>query len=177
VHIPAIWRLATWFNEPLTTGSPMAVMVRISFDHLIDDREQIRRYFEAKRFRRLEIDSQLKFGWLEDGNIAPFRPFQDLVNHVGGAVAEVRKVNPVGHQPPDFDEQLKWVHRWQLTVLSQFNDQLVVRDVFRIVNHHDSIGMILDCDVKYAAISASSIGGSSGGPTGVVLVLREPSRS
>jgi hypothetical protein len=39
-------------------------------------------------------------GWLEDGDVGRFGPLQDLVNRVGDAVPEVRKVDPYDISPP-----------------------------------------------------------------------------
>ena len=43
---------------------------RFLFDHLVGARKQRRRKFEAKRLCRLEVNYQLKPGWLFDGQIA-----------------------------------------------------------------------------------------------------------
>jgi len=43
------------------------------FNHIVGKREQLIWNGQAERFRRLNVDRQLKFSWLLDGNIARFR--------------------------------------------------------------------------------------------------------
>jgi hypothetical protein len=46
----------------------------MSFDHLVGEREQIRRHGEAERFRRLEIDVQFEFRGLNVLGRSPTAP-------------------------------------------------------------------------------------------------------
>ena len=49
------------------------------FDHLVSEREQVRRHCEAKRLRGSEIDGQLDFDRELDGKLARFRAPQDAI--------------------------------------------------------------------------------------------------
>jgi hypothetical protein len=51
---------------------------------------------------RLITNSNL-VGW-KIGNLARFHTFQNLVSHVGDAIAEGRNFDPIGHQASGFDE-------------------------------------------------------------------------
>jgi hypothetical protein len=72
-------------------------MADLSLDHFIGDRQQIRWYFEAKGFRRPEIDSQFEFDWHKDGDVTRFRALQDLVGYIGGTASMFCLVRPIGH--------------------------------------------------------------------------------
>ena len=51
---------------------PKADML-ILFDHLVGDREHARRNYKTERLCGLEIDDQLEFGWLYDGELRRLR--------------------------------------------------------------------------------------------------------
>src|SRR5262249_54077123 len=80
---------------------------------------------------------------LENGNLAWFRPFKYLVDQVGDAVPEIRKIYPVGHQSSSFNELTIGVDRRQTTFLGEFDDQSSKRDVFRFVRHDEALGSLL----------------------------------
>src|SRR5262249_31117729 len=50
---------------------------RVSFDHVVGDREYARRDAQAERFCCLEIDDQIKLGRLQDGEIAGLFSLED----------------------------------------------------------------------------------------------------
>jgi hypothetical protein len=56
-------RCAITGREQSQQGSPL-------FDHLVGAREQRRRQLEAERLGHLEIDDELKLGWLSTKNHA-----------------------------------------------------------------------------------------------------------
>src|SRR3954453_3978630 len=74
-----------------------------SLDHLIGASEEHRWHFEAKGFRRLEIDTQLEFGGLVKGDVSRIGTFENLVDEVGEAAKNVRSIYRISHQSAHFD--------------------------------------------------------------------------
>jgi len=71
--------------RPIPTGidaAPRTVAVchKQSFDHLVGQREQRRWHFDAERFRSLEVNHQLIFGRLLDGQVGGFGTPEDFVD-------------------------------------------------------------------------------------------------
>jgi len=54
--------LTQWRHSCIAANYP-------SFDHFVGGRQECGRHGEAERLRCLEIDSQIEFGWQEDGNV------------------------------------------------------------------------------------------------------------
>src|SRR6266576_1873282 len=73
------------------------------FDHLIGAAEQHRWHFEAKRFGGLEVDDQLEFGLLVNGEFSRISALENLRNLACGTAPKVPKIERVGHQPAEFD--------------------------------------------------------------------------
>src|SRR5215475_5364113 len=71
---------------------------RRSFDHLVGARKQCRRHFEAERLGCNQVDDEIEFSRLLDGNIAGLRHVQNLVHKIGGAPEQVREVWSIGHE-------------------------------------------------------------------------------
>src|SRR5262249_53734870 len=72
-------------NPPLAGGRPAArgewlCCRAASFDHLVGEREQIRRNLKAERFRGLEIDDQRVFRRLLHGEVGWTGAPEDAVN-------------------------------------------------------------------------------------------------
>jgi hypothetical protein len=53
---------------------------RSLIDHLIGNREERWRNFDAERFRSLEVDDQLELGRFLDGKVASLFPTKDAIN-------------------------------------------------------------------------------------------------
>ena len=67
-------------------------------DYLVRSREHIRRNRQADLLRGFQVDDELKFLWLLDGQIGGFGTLKDLVHKNGGASVGFDPVCSVGHE-------------------------------------------------------------------------------
>src|SRR5215471_13500913 len=74
------------------------IRVASSLDDLIGDGHQGRRYLEAQRFGRLEIDHQLELRRLQYRQIGRLGALQDLRRIYAGLTVLISEVRPVAHQ-------------------------------------------------------------------------------
>src|SRR5882724_6320604 len=82
-----------------------------SLDNLVGTAEDRLRDRDAKRLRRLEVDDQLKLGWLLDWQISRFCALQNSPHVIAGLPARTREAGPVAHQPAGHDELTPCVGR------------------------------------------------------------------
>ena len=71
-----------------------------SFDHLVSGGEQHRRYVEAERPGRLEINSQCEFRGLLHGRSPGLAPLRILSTKTAERRYMARRIRPIGHQAP-----------------------------------------------------------------------------
>ena len=57
----------------------------VSLDHLVGEREQIRRQFKADRFRGLQVDHKQIFGRLLERQIGGLSTLENPIDQGGGA--------------------------------------------------------------------------------------------
>src|SRR5262245_62848341 len=65
-------------TSPQCQLRPSCTAAKRLFDHIVGKRQQLRRYFEAERPSGLEINNQLEFGGLLDGQFAGMSAFEHL---------------------------------------------------------------------------------------------------
>src|SRR5262245_34256607 len=69
-----------------------------SFDHLVGERDDPRRDFEAECFRGFQIEDELEFGRLLNWKVGGFGTLEDLVDVAGGTPKQVLEIGPVRHE-------------------------------------------------------------------------------
>src|SRR5450830_1931627 len=94
------------------------------FNYLVGTGEQRGRHFEAKRFRGLEIDHQLEFGWLLDRQVFRLCALEDATDHHSDLTERIRKTGGVAHQAAGQDRLAFSVARWNGMVQRQGDDLL-----------------------------------------------------
>src|SRR5262245_41497114 len=77
-----------------------SVMNRVvsSLDHLVGEREQVGRNFEAERLCGFDVDRELELGRLLDRKLAWLLPAQDAVDIGRGAPENVVRIGAVRHE-------------------------------------------------------------------------------
>src|SRR5215475_8739007 len=84
----------------------MAAAIRLSqqhscsFDHLVGEREQIVGDVDAERLGSLEIDHELEFGYLHDGQVTWLLAFENATNIEANLTVHVGDAGAVAHQAP-----------------------------------------------------------------------------
>src|SRR5215510_7614418 len=71
----------------------------VLLDHLVRPVQHRLWNREAERFRRLEINHELKLGWLFNRQVGGLGSLQDSVHVVCDAPVDIRKVRSVVHEP------------------------------------------------------------------------------
>src|SRR5262245_59446549 len=84
-----------------------------SLDHLVGDRGQGRRHVDTERSRGLDVEGNLKFGWLDDRQIGRLLAFEYFSDVAAGFYIRVGKIRPVAHQSAAPDKLADGVVRWQ----------------------------------------------------------------
>ena len=82
-------------------------------DHLVGERLDRVGHLDAERLGGRKIDHEIEPGRLLDREVGRLRPAQNLVDIVGGAAEQVRKVGSIGHQTFRFDQFPTDVNRRQ----------------------------------------------------------------
>src|SRR5688572_19959311 len=82
------------------------------------------RHVYAQRFRRPEVDHELKLAWQLDRQVTGLRAFEDLVDILGGALEEVWEVGGVTEQGARFRKRAVRRHRRYAVLEPEFRECL-----------------------------------------------------
>src|SRR6516225_2074828 len=80
------------------------------FDHLVGEREKVRRDCEAERLRGLEIDDQLELRWLHDWKIGRLFALEDAAGVDAGLTIGVSQAGAITHQAAIVDKLAESIH-------------------------------------------------------------------
>src|SRR5215468_6214104 len=100
----------------------MPVQRSYLLNHLVGASEQRRRNLDAERFRGVEVDHELEFRRLFDGQIGGFRALQDFVYIVRSHAEHVGQVRSIRHQAAEFGEFSKRKRSWKWRANSKVHD-------------------------------------------------------
>jgi hypothetical protein len=70
---------------------------QLLFDHLVGEREQPRRNCETERFGDLEIDHELKLGWLHDWQVGRLGAFENLASIDANLAPHLGNIDSITH--------------------------------------------------------------------------------
>ena len=96
------------------------------FDHLVGAPEQRRWNGKAKRFRRLEIDHQFKFGRRRTWKIGRLLALEDAIDIVGRAPKIIAQVSSVGQQAAALSEETVCIDGREMVASRQRYDLLPI---------------------------------------------------
>jgi hypothetical protein len=94
-----------------------------SLDHLVGDREQVRRHIEAEQLCRSEIDDEIKLGRSLHRQIAGLGAFENPIDIRDGTPKNIGLVRCVAHQPAVSDRLAKGNDGWE-SVHQRLRDDL-----------------------------------------------------
>jgi len=75
-----------------------------SFDHLVGQREQERRNFEAQRLGAFEVDEELELRWPHDRQAGRICAIENETRVDSSLSISVDDIGAIAHQAPSFDE-------------------------------------------------------------------------
>ena len=80
----------------------------------------MRRNCEVDLLRGFQIDHQIEYGWLLDGQLGWLRAFQDFVHEKCGSPRKITRINAIRHEPASLDVLFLRKHRRQSGFYRQF---------------------------------------------------------
>src|SRR5262245_59459091 len=109
-----------------------------SFDNIISARKQCRRQFEAERLGGLEVDEQLNFCGLLDGQIGPVHRLYAPAGRNAEPTDGCRTTAAIGDATPSRDELAKSADRGDRVAESRGGEVGAVAEEERIGANHES---------------------------------------
>src|SRR6266446_6582357 len=114
------------------------------FDHLVSEREQRRRYFEAERLGSLEVDHELEFGGLHNRQVGGFGAFEDFAGVDAALTSSVDRAGAVAQQATCRCELTREVHYRDCMAGCERHDLIAATTEERIVRDDQCTGALLD---------------------------------
>src|SRR5262249_36230969 len=96
-------------GQSVTLLTPRVMLLPLLLYHLIRPQQQRRRDGEAEGLSGLEVDDELEFRRLLDGQVGGFGTLENLVNVRRGSPPQICEVRSVRHQPARIDKFTKAV--------------------------------------------------------------------
>src|SRR5262249_3723341 len=104
-----------------------------SIDHLVGEREQLRRHVEPKRPGGLEVDDQLEFGRILDRQLRGSRPLEYSADIGADQMIRIGVAGSVAHEAAHRRELAHKVHCRQRVASRQPNELIASADEKRII--------------------------------------------
>jgi hypothetical protein len=121
----------------------MTIQFSVSLNHLVRPVEHRLRNRQAYLFSRLQIDHQLKFHRLLDGQISRLSSFQKFVDEDSGTAVQVNQVRSVARNATVLCPFGLFAHRWQPVLKRKLRKLSPVILGESTLNNYDRIGSLL----------------------------------
>src|SRR5215510_8739739 len=97
-----------------------------SFDHLVGEREHLRRQSKAERLRGLQVEKEFEFGRQLDRQVAGFCPLQNAIDIGSGLSGWLYVVDPIASKAATHHEIGQLIHRVQTMSCCERDDQALI---------------------------------------------------
>src|SRR5215510_12977210 len=109
-----------------------SLRLAVSLNHLIGERQQCRRQFEAERFGGCAVEHELVFGRLLEQQVAGLLAAQNAIDIAGRSAEPFHAIGPVKRQTAELHEERFRINRRHATPRDE-SDDLVAQRVDRAV--------------------------------------------
>ena len=115
-----------------------------SFDHLVNERKQVRRNFEAERLRGLEVNNKFELVYLLNRQLSRFHAFKNSTGVDTAFVIALTEHGSIAHQAADFDVLADFVKRRNSVTCRKRDNVLALTVEERVGANNKRIGPLLD---------------------------------